>query len=48
MLVYLKWLLELLLQDVFSDFDILLIIFIPIICLCDQVIKFCEDCNNWN
>jgi len=48
MLVYLKWLLKLLLQGSFSNLDILFIVFLPIIYLYDQIIKFCEDCNNWN
>ena len=42
-LVTLKWFLKLLLQGGTSNFSIL-----PIIDLCDKVIKFCEDCHNWN
>ena len=48
MLVYLKRVLELLLQGILSDLDICFIVLLPIIYLYDQIIKFCEDCHNWD
>ena len=45
-LVTLKWLLELLLQGGTSNFSILLIFFIPIIDLRDEIVEFREDCHN--
>src|SRR6267143_970307 len=47
-LVTLKWLLELLLQGGTSNFSILLVFFVPIIDLGDQIIKFREDRHNRN
>src|SRR6267378_8706569 len=47
-LVTLKRLLELLLQGGTSDFSILLVFFVPIIDLCDQIVEFREDRNNRN
>ena len=47
-LVTLKRLLELLLQGGTSDFSILLIFFIPIIDLCDEIVEFREDRHNWD
>jgi len=44
----LEWLLELLLQGSTSNFSILLFFFIYIIDLRDEIIKFREDCHNWN
>jgi len=46
--VTLKWLLELLLQGGTSNFSILFVILFPIIHLRDEIIKFREDCHNWN
>jgi len=45
-LVTFKWLLELLLQGGTSDFSILLVFFIHIIDLRDEIVEFCEDCHN--
>jgi len=44
----LKWLLELLLQGSTSNFSILLIFFVPVIDLRDEIVEFREDCHNWN
>ena len=46
--VTLKWLLKLLLQCGTSNFSILLVFFFPVIDLCDEIIKFCEDRYNWS
>ena len=47
-IVSLKWLLKLLLQGGTSNFSILLFFFLPIKDLCDEIIKFCENCHNRN
>ena len=47
-LVTLKWLLELLLQGGTSNSYILLVFFVHIIDLCDEIIKFREDRHNRN
>ena len=47
-LVTLKWLLELLLQGGISNLSVLLIFFVSIIDLGDEIIKFCEDGHNWD
>jgi len=47
-LVTLKWLLELLLQGGTSNFSILLVFFIPIIDLRDEIVEFREDRHNWD
>src|SRR6266540_5520689 len=47
-LITLKRLLELLLQGGTSNFSILLVFFVPIIDLRDEIVKFREDCHNWN
>jgi len=43
-----KGLLELLLQGGTSNFSILLVFFVPIIYLCDEIVEFCEDRHNRN
>jgi len=45
-LVTLKRVLKLLLQGGASDFSILVISFVHIIDLCDEIVKFCEDRHN--
>jgi len=47
-IVTLKRILELLLQGGISNFSIFLVIFFPIVDLRDEIIKFHEDCHNWN
>ena len=47
-IVTLKRILELLLQGGISNFSIFFVIFFPIIDLCDEIIKFHEDCHNWH
>jgi len=43
-----EWLLEFLLQGIQGICDILLFVFFPVKDLCDEIIKFHEDCHNWN